>query len=58
MCGVGGTGEKAIDMRKSEKEGGKMTNFFFRDSKSKYAFVLIKYSRFVRQGSVNRTATY
>ena len=29
MCGVGGIGEKAIDMRKSEKGGGKMTNFFF-----------------------------
>lgn len=29
MCGVGGTGEKAIDMRKSEKGGGKMTIFFF-----------------------------
>ena len=55
--GGGGSGEKAIDMRRSEKGGGKMT-FFFRDRKSKYAFVLIKYSRFVRQGSVNRTATY
>ena len=56
MCGVGGSGEKAIGMRRSEKGGGKMT-FFFRYRKSKYAFVLIKYSRFVRQGSVNRTAT-
>ena len=55
MCGVGGSGEKPIEMR-SEKGGGKMTNFF-RDRKSQYAFVLIKYSRFVRQGSVNRTAT-
>ena len=56
MCGVGGTGEKPIEMRRSEKGGGKMT-IFFRDRKSKYAFVFIKYSRFVRQGSVNRTAT-
>ena len=29
MCGVGGTGEKAMDMRRSEKGGGKMTIFFY-----------------------------
>ena len=57
MCGVGGSGEKKIEMSRTEKGGGKMT-IFFRDRKSKYAFVLIKYSRFARQGSVNRTATY
>ena len=28
MCGVGGSGEKPIQMRRSEKGGGKM-NFFF-----------------------------
>ena len=28
MCGVGGSGEKPVEMRRSEKGGGKMTIFF------------------------------
>ena len=28
MCGVGGSGEKPIEMRRSEKGGGKTTIFF------------------------------
>lgn len=28
MCGVGGSGEKPIEMRRSEKGGGKMTILF------------------------------
>ena len=28
MCGVGGSGEKPIEMRRSEKGGGQMTIFF------------------------------
>ena len=35
MCGVGGSGEKAIEMKKSEKGGGKMTFFFVIERASK-----------------------